>query len=303
MPYKQAEGAKKPEEKRRKRKRAGVRKIKEVSSRLGLYIISLSLLFLAANYVLAYEWAWMEAIMGRFLPPDMPRPSSELWRPLALLVPAATCFLGYLVYARGNRIADLTGKRVRDAYGLAGRDYSFLGSMLKYHAGLAPDKVSADRLHGDLRRMRCVALLHGMFSEHGGARVSASDYLRQVSRETVKGISPDFTRLSLDLAPIQLEHDTALACGLIVSELVSNCLRSAFVEVDRPKISVYFGMIGKNMAELRVTDNGIGIPTRMDVDKLATLGLKVVKKQASQLKGKVDISVSNGTTVRVRFPL
>jgi two-component sensor histidine kinase len=271
-----------------------------MSLRIGGGLVALSALAVAVNYLFLFEWVPAEQVIGRFLPTGQ---EDMKLRALIHVSPFVTGVLGYLLYRRGKIIGRPTGEAVRDAHRLAGQGHTLLGSILEYHSGEMPDERSADILRGDLRRMRAVALFHELISKGEGAGLRSAEYLRRVSRETADAIAPDRARILMDLDPVRLKPSTALACGMILSELVSNCLRFAFVDVERPEMHVYFGRGGRGMAELRVSDNGIGMPTKMDVKKLSTVGLKIVQRLAGQLKGKVDTKVSGGTTVRVRFPL
>ena len=53
---------------------------------------------------------------------------------------------------------------------------------------------------------------------------------------------------------------------------------------------------------IRIKDNGIGIPTGMDINKLDSLGLKLVANLVRiQLKGEMEIRRDEGTEITIRF--
>ena len=267
-------------------------------SRRGLLVTALGLIALFVNYALVYKRPVVDPIIQQSL-----SMVPEGWRMgiVAFLLPIVIFVTGLVLFFMGKKVERRLAGDVSTAHALAVRGFSLLDMILGVQAGSPHDKERL--LREDRRRVRTAALLHEMLTKGGGQTVAAPEFIRKACHETAALMAPERARLSMDLEPVSLKPDSALACGLIASELVSNALVSAFVDIDQPEIQVSFGMAGDNMAELTVSDNGIGMPTRMDVDKLATVGLKLVRKLVGQLKGKTDIKVSNGTTISIRFPL
>lgn len=267
-------------------------------SRRGLLVSALGLAALAVNYALVYKRPMVDPIIQQYL-----SMAPEGWRIgiVAFLLPIVILVTGLVLFFMGKKVERRSAGDVSAAHAQAVRGFSLLDLIIGVQVGSPHDK---DRLlKEDRRRVRIAALLHEMLSKNGGQTVSAPEFIRKACHETASVVAPERARMSMDLAPLMLRPDTALACGMIVSELVSNSLGSAFVEIERPEIKVSFGMTGDDIAELTVSDNGIGMPTRMEVDKLLTVGLRLVRKLTGQLKGKVDVKVSNGTTFTIRFPL
>ena len=89
--------------------------------------------------------------------------------------------------------------------------------------------------------------------------------------------------------------------GLIVTELVTNCLKHAFPTERDGQVRVSFRTVGANEFELAVADNGVGLSEAIDLNNLKSLGLDLVRLLSDQLGGSVAISGVRGTEVRVRF--
>ena len=94
--------------------------------------------------------------------------------------------------------------------------------------------------------------------------------------------------------------DTAVPCGLIISELVSNSLKYAFPEGMNGEILVSLKFID-NKYELIVRDNGIGMPADIDLSKLETLGLLLVTSLTEQIDGQITINRNHGTEFIIKF--
>jgi two-component sensor histidine kinase len=123
------------------------------------------------------------------------------------------------------------------------------------------------------------------------------DYLLMVYGDRVGQIVP-----RLELQRTWLMIDTAIPCGLIVNELVSNALKHAFVEErETPEIRVSFETRDGHCL-LVVSDNGIGLPPDVDIEDSPSLGLQLVKILTGQLQGTIDIDRDEGTIFNLSFP-
>ena len=107
---------------------------------------------------------------------------------------------------------------------------------------------------------------------------------------------------------VLLDIDTAIPCGLIINELVSNSLKYAFPTdsvcqgQDRAngKISVDLHS-NNNGLTLIVSDNGIGFPPDLDFRKTESLGLQLVDTLTGQLDGEIQLDREGGTAFRITF--
>ena len=110
--------------------------------------------------------------------------------------------------------------------------------------------------------------------------------------------------LVVDVADIHLDLDTAIPCGLILTELLSNALKYG-IPSKHGKIMVTFSVTSDQRYELRISDNGAGLPPEIHLDTLDTLdslGLQLVKGLVEeQLNGTLKLSRSPGTTWIIRF--
>ncbi len=108
--------------------------------------------------------------------------------------------------------------------------------------------------------------------------------------------------------------DTAIPLGIIVNELVSNCIKHAFPYCNRGEIQIKFsreenGECIKCIDEdcestsfaLTVSDNGIGIPKNVDIEDIDSLGLQLVISLVDQLDGELELKRDNGTEFIIRF--
>jgi two-component system, sensor histidine kinase PdtaS len=109
------------------------------------------------------------------------------------------------------------------------------------------------------------------------------------------------------LITIEVEGDdssvpaqTSISLGLIVTELVINCLKHAFPDGRPGRIEVGFWSKERGWL-LRVRDNGIGMPqSGIGKDAMAGLGTSIVRSLAEQLQARVELDAGDpGTGVSV----
>jgi len=101
---------------------------------------------------------------------------------------------------------------------------------------------------------------------------------------------------------IMMDPKQASPVGLIVNELITNCLKYAFTDGREGEILLELKSDKKNGVEISVSDNGVGIPEGFDLQKADSLGLKLIKMLAeNQLDGSIDIDSKDGTRFTIKF--
>jgi len=100
--------------------------------------------------------------------------------------------------------------------------------------------------------------------------------------------------------PIPLPLDTAMPCGLIVNELITNALKHAFKGRDGGEIEVG---VAAGEATLSVSDDGIGIPDDFKIEDATSLGLQPVLTLADQVGGSLTVNRHNPNRFALRFPI
>jgi two-component sensor histidine kinase len=95
--------------------------------------------------------------------------------------------------------------------------------------------------------------------------------------------------------------DTVIPLGMVVTELVSNCLKHAFPGGGKGDVTLSLRSIAGQEFELVVSDNGVGIPEHIDLENGESIGWNLVNAFASKINGRIEILRDGGTEVRVKF--
>ncbi len=152
-------------------------------------------------------------------------------------------------------------------------------------------------------RVMSMALIHErLYKSKDISTIDFGQYIKELATDIFYsfGIEDDKIRHVINSHNICLSIDTAIPCGLIINELVTNALKHGFTDNVSGEIRIDMSAKGNNTLMLVVSDNGVGIPQDID-NNTASLGLRLVRTLTEQLDGTLEINRDNGTEFRVTF--
>jgi two-component sensor histidine kinase len=153
-------------------------------------------------------------------------------------------------------------------------------------------------------RVESMALIHErLYRADDSRRIDVADYTHTLTAHLFVsyGARAEPITLALDMDNMTLGIDTAIPCGLIIHELVTNALKHAFPDGMRGEIRLSMVVNDAGQYTLVVSDNGIGFPTDLDFRNTASLGLQLVTTLTEQLDGTIALESKGGTTFIVAF--
>jgi two-component sensor histidine kinase len=116
-------------------------------------------------------------------------------------------------------------------------------------------------------------------------------------------IDPRSVRLSVDVDPLGLSYDQMTAITMIVIEMANNAQKHVFGRHLGTELMIAVRGLPQNGAVLSVKDDGPGWSPTDAGQNDGTLGLGILQDWADQLRGKLTISVNNGTQISLVFPI
>jgi PAS domain S-box-containing protein len=184
-------------------------------------------------------------------------------------------------------------------------NFQIITSMLSLQESSIKDEESLILLREPKNRIRSMALIHErLYQSKDLAGIDFAEYIHIVTRELYQTYLCDPNRISLqiDAEKIMLGIEKAIPCGLIVNELVSNAMKHAFPrKIKRGEISITLKE-QNNTIHLTISDNGVGIPNSIDIQKVNTVGLKLVNRlNETQLRGDIQLNRKKGTAFSITF--
>jgi len=157
-----------------------------------------------------------------------------------------------------------------------------------------------------------MALIHEkLYQSDNFAYIDFGEYVKSLVDYFNRSFSQKtlFINTSIKIENIFLSLDTAISCGLIVNELMTNTHKYAYPEnwIENNKrengylIEIIMEKKDDDSYLLIVRDDGIGISEDIDIAETDSLGLKIVASMVDQLNGKVEISGKTGTEFKISF--
>jgi two-component sensor histidine kinase len=178
-------------------------------------------------------------------------------------------------------------------------------SLLNLQSGNMKDRKVLAAFEEIRHRVYSMALLHEkLYKSENFADVPFKEYLSTLCRDLVAAFgATDRLKMDFDLEEIDLSIDTAVPCGLIVNELITNAIKHAFPKGRKGLIRVRFRRMKGKSAELTVRDDGTGLPAGFNPARAATLGLKIIHILTDQINGKLHVRSGKGAEFRLVFPI
>ena len=115
------------------------------------------------------------------------------------------------------------------------------------------------------------------------------------------GESADQITTTVEGEEVLVLIDSAVPCGLIVCELMSNALKYAFPDQRSGEIYIRISRTDEQIS-LVFSDDGIGMPPEFDIQTHDSIGLKLLQAIVEQqLKGELFYDFGEGVAYTIQF--
>ncbi len=184
---------------------------------------------------------------------------------------------------------------------------AIISSLLNLQAGSFKDPAVINAFRDSQHRIRSMALVHEKLYKSGDlSKIDFAGYIRELG----KGISQSHEFIGLGTSiKVKAENtwmgiNTAIPCGMIINELLTNAFKYAFPPDKEGEVAIRMRLIEgeKKYYELVVSDNGVGLPPDIDIQHPSSFGFQLVHLLIQQLGGEIEVDRKNGTTFRITFP-
>jgi PAS domain S-box-containing protein len=178
-----------------------------------------------------------------------------------------------------------------------------ISSILNLQSSYVRDKKILEILLESQNRIKSMAFVHeSLYQTKDFSNISFKEYVENISRNLVHSYAATDSppELKLELDNIQLNLDTAIPCGLIINELLSNSLKYAFPKGKKGKIEITIRKKEKTIL-ISIADNGKGLPADIDFRNTESLGLQLVVSLVEQINGKIKLDTKKGTKFTIEF--
>ncbi len=183
-----------------------------------------------------------------------------------------------------------------------------ISSLISLQADTLTDDRIRDELNDVRDRVHSMALVHEkLYQTNDLAKLDFAEYAASLTQTLWRSHSALAQNVKLNLnavEPILMSVETAVPCGLILNELAGNALKHAFPNNSSGEVELGLKLDpATGIVRLRIRDNGVGLPADFDWRHSESLGLRLVKILAGQLRGTLETATGPGAEFKIIFPL
>jgi len=155
-------------------------------------------------------------------------------------------------------------------------------------------------------RIHLMSLIHSqLYQNESPGEIEMGAHVRELA----KYLAATYARgeniaIVIDISRVYFPLNQAIPCALALGELISNALRHAFKEEEKGTIEISMRRSDEGIINIRVKDDGIGIPNEGTINKAGSLGLNLCRNLIQkQLKGQIQVRRNKGTEFIIEFKM
>ncbi|MTK64424.1 MAG: PAS domain S-box protein, partial [Methanobacterium sp.] len=177
-----------------------------------------------------------------------------------------------------------------------------ISSLLNLQKEYVDDFEAINVLQESQNRVKTMSLIHEkLYQSDDLTHINIQEYVEKLVKDLLYSYAVTDVHHTFDIKKIKMNIETALPCGLIISELVSNSLKYAYSNNNKDKeLEISIKKFG-DLYELSVSDNGVGFPENLDFKNTESLGLQLVNNLVGQLEGEITLDKNHGTKFKIIF--
>ena len=183
-------------------------------------------------------------------------------------------------------------------------NFQVISSLLDLSSLRTRDKEAISLFTDARTKIHTMAFIHAqLYQNDRFDKIDMQSHIRDIITHLSQlyGAKKNITPI-INAYGVSLSVTHAIPCALVLNELVSNVFRHAFEEGKEGTVEVSMEQSSDVTISVKVKDDGIGMPEEIDIHKVETLGLKLVRNLVQkQLRGKLQIERNNGTEIVIEF--
>jgi two-component system, sensor histidine kinase PdtaS len=158
-------------------------------------------------------------------------------------------------------------------------------------------------IHDSQNRVHAMSLIHQkLYQAENVSSINMLTYLPELVNYLAESFNLNNIHFDLQLEPVELDVSQAIPLGLIVNEALTNSFKYAFPgDFSHKLVGIYLKQKTDKLVELKISDNGVGLPEDFGSKKGNGLGIKLIKGLTDDLEGKLLISGDKGTVLTIIF--
>ncbi len=211
------------------------------------------------------------------------------------------------VYKRTMSLKNVIEQRellIKEIHHRVRNNLQTISGLLHLQKGTLKDEQLLAVLNEGQSRINSIALIHqSLYQTDDLVSIDFKPFLAELA-DKISELFDSYKRefvLEIEMNNIHFDVDTSIPLGLILNELLTNSLKYAFDENGLVHVSIAITETAPLNFELIYSDNGPGLSEHINLVKPSTLGLRLIKGLAGQLRGEIDYSFQEKSTFHISF--
>ncbi len=192
---------------------------------------------------------------------------------------------------------------LREIHHRVKNNLQIVSSLLSLQSNYIIDEQALDAVKESRNRVESMSLIHqNLYQEENLTGINVNQYIENLTDNLFYSynIKPDNIKLVKEIDSLILDVDTVIPIGLILNELITNCLKYAFVNNKDGNIKVIVKEINSSLL-LSVYDDGRGLPENFEQGAKKSFGHKMINAFLQKLNGKMNMYSEDGTKVDIEI--
>jgi hypothetical protein len=193
---------------------------------------------------------------------------------------------------------------IKEVHHRVKNNFNVISSLITLKSSAVDDKAKEIFVEVD-QSLKTMSRIHEFFYKSEKiTNINIGEYFNSITDDLVRtfNLSGREVKINKEIENVSVNLNQAITCGLLLNEIISNAMKYAFPAdwAGEPEINI--SLKNKNgIIEIRIGDNGCGIPEGVDKDSSDSLGLTLIYMFPEQLNGSITADTQNGTSYTIRF--
>jgi PAS domain S-box-containing protein len=178
-----------------------------------------------------------------------------------------------------------------------------ISSLLNLQSMRIKDKQALEVFQESTRSIKSMAIIHEkLYKSFDLSKIDFREYVCSLAEELFNSynVNTALINISINIDNVFFDISTAIPCGLMINELISNTLKYAFPGGRKGEIIISLSEQSGRYVFV-FSDNGVGLPGDIMFPNAESLGLQLIGSLASQLDGALEIDRAAGTRFTITF--
>ncbi|GEM_PF-6596288 len=224
----------------------------------------------------------------------------------------SVCMMGSFVDVSARKQAERELRRslsekdtlLREIHHRVKNNLQIIASLLYFQAKKVKYPDDQRVIMDGRERLRAMILVHEkLYQSDELASIRVEDYIQTLAAQLVPAHLPGASKITIRIegGGHTLPVDVMQPCGMIVCELLLNCLKYAFPNGQDGEIVVRVTDADGRMS-VTISDNGVGLPADFDPTAATSFGWQLIDTLVTQIGGSIAVARGPGTSVTISFP-